>query len=159
MNIGEQVSLSILVSSVCMPYSGIAGSYGSSISRNIVKLLTVSLHCIFYSMTHLFSYWKSVSLDLPHWFFSSPPLLPSGNHFLILFLTLCPFCYIWSFVFFYRFHISVKSYSICLSLTLVSTVPSRSIHVVAKGTVASSLWLSDILLYIYSCISVYMYIY
>ena len=31
-NIGEHVSLSILVSSVCMPSSGIAGLYGSSIS-------------------------------------------------------------------------------------------------------------------------------
>ena len=32
MNIGVHASLSILVSSVCMPRSGIAGSYGSSIS-------------------------------------------------------------------------------------------------------------------------------
>ena len=32
MNIGVHVSFSILVSSVCMPSSGIAGSYGSSIS-------------------------------------------------------------------------------------------------------------------------------
>ena len=32
MNIGVHVYLSILVSSVCMPSSGIAGSYGSSIS-------------------------------------------------------------------------------------------------------------------------------
>ena len=33
MNIGVRVSLSILVSPVCMPSSGIAGSYGSSISN------------------------------------------------------------------------------------------------------------------------------
>ena len=32
MNIGVHVSLSDLVSSVCMPRSGIAGSYGNSIS-------------------------------------------------------------------------------------------------------------------------------
>ena len=32
MNIGVHASLSILASSVCMPSSGIAGSYGSSIS-------------------------------------------------------------------------------------------------------------------------------
>ena len=32
MNIGVHVSLSILVSLVCVPSSGIAGSYGSSIS-------------------------------------------------------------------------------------------------------------------------------
>ena len=33
MNIGVPVSLSILVSSVCMPSSGIAGSYGSSTNK------------------------------------------------------------------------------------------------------------------------------
>ena len=32
MNIGVHIHLSILVSSVCMPSSGIAGLYGSSIS-------------------------------------------------------------------------------------------------------------------------------
>ena len=37
MNTGVHVSLSVLVSSVCMPRSGIAGSYGSSISRDRVE--------------------------------------------------------------------------------------------------------------------------
>src|SRR5574337_1153042 len=41
MNLGEHVSLSILVSSVCMPSSGGAGSYGSSISTFLRNLLTV----------------------------------------------------------------------------------------------------------------------
>ena len=40
MNTGVHVSLSILVSSVCMPSSGIAGLYGSSISS-----LKESPHC------------------------------------------------------------------------------------------------------------------
>ena len=40
-NIGVHMSLSVLVSSVCMLRSGIAGSYGSSISSFLRNLQTV----------------------------------------------------------------------------------------------------------------------
>ena len=43
MNTGVHMSLSIPVSSVCMPSSGIAGSYGSSISCFLRNLQTVSI--------------------------------------------------------------------------------------------------------------------
>ena len=48
MNIGEHVSLSVLVSSVYMSSSGIAGSYGSSISSFVFFFLR-NLHAVLHS--------------------------------------------------------------------------------------------------------------
>ena len=55
MNIGVHVSLSDLVSLVCMPRSGIAGSYGSSILHcfnvqfltDICMMLNPFIRCVF----------------------------------------------------------------------------------------------------------------
>ena len=46
MNIGVHVSLSDLVSSVCMPSSGIAGSYGRSISSFLRNLTLFSIAAV-----------------------------------------------------------------------------------------------------------------
>ena len=49
MNIGVHVFLSIPVSSVCMPSSGFAGLYGSSISSFFFFFFLRNLHIIFHS--------------------------------------------------------------------------------------------------------------
>ena len=70
MNIGIQVSLSILVSSMCMPSSGIAGSYNSSISSFVfcfVFFFLRNLHTLLhsgYASLHSYQQCKRVPFSL-----------------------------------------------------------------------------------------------
>ena len=70
------------------------------------------------------------------------------NHMIVF--EICEFiCFINKFfcVIFISFHLIIV-YDICLSLTLLSMIISRSIHVAANGIILFFLWLSSIPLYI-----------
>ena len=64
------------------------------------------------------------------------------------------------FYFIFRFHVQVKSYVICLSLTSFSIMSSTSIHVVTNGKIVFFMWMNMIpFIYLYIYIHIYITIY
>ena len=87
-------------------------------------------------MTHLFCYWKFLSLNLPHLFLSFPhPFCPLATIcfmyvWLFLFSYVCLFCFL-DFTYKWNYTIFVVLWLISLSIIL-----SRSIYVVANGKIS-----------------------
>jgi len=79
MNIGVHVSLSILVSSVCMPSGGIGGSFGSSVSSFLRNLHTVLQSVCLQCRRPRFDPWVGKFPWRRKWQFT-PVLLPGKSH-------------------------------------------------------------------------------
>ena len=79
MNNGVHMSLSILVSSVCMPSSGIVGSYGSSdfgVDHLVISVCSLLLCCLkrVFVMTSVFSWQNTFSFCHASFRFPKPNL-------------------------------------------------------------------------------------
>ena len=99
-----------------------------------------------YNIIQISCVWLYISTFVHHAAWAPPSPFPSGNHYSLLYISVCAFLWFDLFIYFvllvcllFIFHKSVKSRSICLSPSDISLtiIPSRSIHVAANGKISS----------------------
>ena len=102
---------------------------------------------LFIPMVSSLHNWRLVSFSPLYPFFSIPTLLPLVSIILFSLCIVLNLAFVCLFIFF-RFHLWVESYDICLSQSLLFKlvlIPSRSIHVLSSGMPSHPLlWMCNI---------------
>ena len=124
--------------------------------HSVIIIFLIIFPMLVISSLWFHSFWLEVlSLHLPHLFYSfSPcPFLLATTCLFSVSTDLFPFYCVHSLVLFFRFHIWMKSYGICLWFILFSIIHSRPIHVITNDKISFFLWLNK-----HICMAEHIYI-